>query len=496
MTARRLHAITLAASLALPGLLAGCATPAELPAPHALAQAQDLGARAGTASLTPLALPNFEDEDLAALVRRAVAEHPNVQAAQARVARAQAITGLAHSAMYGQVNGSLDGTRQRYTENGLVPPPVAGHIYSNASAQLGGSWELDLWGRRSAELRSALGVERAAQAEAAVASQALATQVSLSYVQLARLVAQKQIAQQALAQREHTLSLIRERVKAGLDTQVELRQGEGALPETRAQIEALDGQIDLSRHALAALTRQPMNALAAVQPALDRLAAASGQGAIDEAAVPADRLGLRPDLQAARERVEAALQDGRAARAQFYPNINLSAFAGFSALGLDRLFEAGSRQYGIGPAIHLPIFDGGRLRAQQRVKAADFDAAVEAYNATLLDALRDASDQISLRAALARQAREQALALASAEAAYRIARQRFAAGLGPYLVVLTAEGSVLAQRRQVAELQAQQLGNAIQLARALGALPSAPAETPQNLASAPRSPSMTATPAR
>ena len=109
---------------------------------------------------------------------------------------------------------------------------------------------------------------------------------------------------------------------------------------------------------------------------------------------------------------------------------------------------------------------------------------MEAYNATLLDALRDAADQLSLRTALARKPRNRASALASAEAAYRIARQRFAAGLGPYLVVLSAEGQVLAQRRQVAELQAQQLGNQVQLARALGAMPSASTEPARALASA------------
>lgn len=483
MSVARARPPALASSVAMLALLAACATPADLPAPHALADAQALGARTGTAE-TAEALPDFNDADLAALMQRAVAEHPSVQSAQARVARAQAITGLASSALYGQINGSIDATRQRYSENGLVPPPVAGHVYGSGTAQLGGSWELDLWGRRSAELRSALGVERAAQAEAAVAGQALATQVSLAYVQLARLLAQKQIAQQALAQRQHTLNLIRERVKAGLDTQVELRQGEGALPETRAQIEVLDGQMAQARHALAALTRQPMDALTDLQPALDRLASTAVQRSTGGADIPVDLLGLRPDLQAARQRVEAALQEGRAARAQFYPNVSLSAFAGFSALGLDRLFDAGSRQYGIGPAIHLPIFDGGRLRAQQRVKAADFDAAIEAYNATLLDALRDAADQISLRAALARQATEQASALASAEAAFRISRQRFAAGLGPYLVVLSAEGQVLAQRRQVAELQAQQLANRIQLARALGAVPAASAQPARALASA------------
>ena len=178
------------------------------------------------------------------------------------------------------------------------------------------------------------------------------------------------------AQRDQVLSLIRQRVSAGLDTAVELRQGEGALPETRQQIEAVDEQIALARHAMAALAAcrpTPRHAVAA--PATVRAVPVPG-------VVPADLLGRRADIVAARWRVEAANQRRRrrAGRSSI-PNINLTAFAGLSSIGLDRLVQAGSEQWGVGPAIRLPIFDAGRLRANLQRRDADLDAAVEATTA-------------------------------------------------------------------------------------------------------------------
>jgi NodT family efflux transporter outer membrane factor (OMF) lipoprotein len=186
------------------------------------------------------------------------------------------------------------------------------------------------------------------------------------------------------------------------------------------------------------------------------------------AALPVDLLGQRADVAAARWRVEAATSAVAEARTLFYPNVDLSAFVGLYAFGLDKLLRAGSANYGAGPALRLPIFDAGRLRANLRGKAADLDAAVESYNAAVLDAVRDAADQIASLQSVERQQREQAAAQSAAESAYDLALQRYRAGLGTYLVVLTAEGNVLAQRRAAADLKARTLDTQVNLARALG----------------------------
>jgi NodT family efflux transporter outer membrane factor (OMF) lipoprotein len=405
----------------------------------------------------------FGDAALTDLVERALADNPGLKVAQARLARAQAAVSGAQATDGPQVNGALDVTRQRFSATSIYPPPLGGGVYTLGTAQVGASWELDFFGRNRAAIEAAVGAQRAAQADVQAARNVLASSVARTYVQLGRLFEQREVATRSLKQRDETLSLIKQRVQAGLDTNVELRQGEGALPETRQQIEQLDEQIMLTRHALAALTARPPNALDGLDARLR-----SVQAVPLPAAVPADLLGRRADITAARWRIEAATSDMKSAAAQFYPNINLTAFVGLASIGLDRLIRSGSEQYGAGPAIRLPIFDSGRLRANLRGKTADLDAAIESYNGAVLEAVHDAADQIGSLRSVDRQQAEQVRAQAAAESAYDLAMQRYKAGLGTYLTVLNAESTVLNQRHQAADLKARALDAQITLIRALG----------------------------
>jgi NodT family efflux transporter outer membrane factor (OMF) lipoprotein len=259
------------------------------------------------------------------------------------------------------------------------------------------------------------------------------------------------------------LTLTRQRAQAGLDSQVEQRLAEGALPDSQQQVEQIDEQMALTRHALAALSAQPPDALDAATPRRGNAFQLAWPTEL-----PADLLARRADVAAAKARVEAATGDVAAARALFYPNVNLRAFAGLSAIGLEQLLRPGSAQFGVGPAVHLPLFDAGRLRANLAVVAADLDAAVESYNATVLDAVRDVADQLGSLDAIARQQVQQVQAQAAAEAAYSLALQRQRAGLGSYLLVLNAETAVLAQRRNATDLRARVLDTQIALIKALG----------------------------
>ena len=185
-------------------------------------------------------------------------------------------------------------------------------------------------------------------------------------------------------------------------------------------------------------------------------------------AIPADLIGRRADVAAARFRVEAAGEDVASAKAQFYPNINLTGFLGLSSIGLNKLLDLGSLQWGIGPAIRLPIFDAGRLRGNLRGKTADLDVAIESYNGAVLEAIHEAGDAVASLRSLDRQRAEQRQALDAAEGAYDIALQRYHAGLGTYLNVLSAESAVLAQRRLGVDLAARVLDARVALYRALG----------------------------
>ncbi|HEY9065042.1 MAG TPA: efflux transporter outer membrane subunit, partial [Burkholderiaceae bacterium] len=342
-------------------------------------------------------------------------------------------------------------------------PVLAGTVQNSGSLLVTGSWEIDVFGRRRAELDAAIGSQRAAQADYQAARVLLSSNIVRQYVQLARLTDQRDVLERSLAQRVEILDLTRQRVTLGLDTAVELRQSEGAVPEVRAAIEAIGAESELVRHSLAALAGLPPNAQDELAPHLSKVELVPLPSAL-----PADLLGRRADVAAARWRVESATHDLQAARAQFYPSINLLAFAGFTSIGLDNLLQAGSRQFGAGPALRLPIFDAGRLRANYRGKAGDVDIAVEAYNGAVLEALRETADALSLVQSIERQQREQAQALASAQSAYELALERYRAGLGSYLSVLTAETNVLAQRRSDNDLKAKALDTQAMLAHALG----------------------------
>jgi NodT family efflux transporter outer membrane factor (OMF) lipoprotein len=452
------------AGLAAALLLAGCASTQGI-APEASLRDPAIP-NASTQAIAPVSAQwwrEFGDAQLDTLVEQALAGNPNLGIARARLRRAQAVSEAARSADFPQVNGALDVTRQRFTENGLYPKPLAGSIQDTATLQASTSWELDFFGKNEAALQATLGATRAAQADLAAARVVLASNVARNYFQLVRVQEQLTVARRALAQRDEQMRLVRQRVGAGLDTNLELRQSEGALPEARQQVEALQEQAQITRNALAALVGSGDAPALGSLPAIGKLRTAAAITAL-----PADLVGRRADVAAARARVEAAGQDVKNAKAQFYPSVNLVAFAGLSSFGLDRLIDLGSTQWGVGPAVRLPIFDAGRLRANLRGKTADLDAAVESYNAAVLEAIHETADAVASLQAIGRQQSEQRQALDAAEGAYEIALQRYRAGLGTYLNVLAAESAVLAQRRLGVDLAARALDARVALYRALG----------------------------
>jgi NodT family efflux transporter outer membrane factor (OMF) lipoprotein len=446
--------------------LSACAGLSDNPSPATLRNASSLGLSAepeATSALDAQWWREFGDAQLNRLIDEALLSNPSLKIVQTRLTRASVAADVTDAASEPQLSATVDAMRQKFTATGMIPPPLAGSTYETGTAQLTGSWELDFFGKNRTALDAALGNARATQADAAAARTLLASNVARNYFQLLRLNEQLDVTRRQLAQREQLLRLVMDRVNAGLDTRLELRQSEGSLPEARLQIESVNEQMALTRHALSALLGQP-----ATMPELELPALATIKNRAVATHVPSDLLGRRADITAARWRVEAATQDVSNARSQFYPNVNLVAFAGFSSIGLDRLFGANSEQWGVGPALRLPLFDGGRLRANLRGKATDLDAAIESYNATVIDAVRDVADQLASAQSINRQQTQQRAAQAAAESAYAIAMQRYEAGLSNMLSVLTAETAVLSQRRMAVDLEARALDIQVALMRALG----------------------------
>jgi NodT family efflux transporter outer membrane factor (OMF) lipoprotein len=404
----------------------------------------------------------YEDKQLNALVAKALADNPNMQVVQARLRRVEALESVTRGNDKPQLQAAAKVERQKFSRHGMYPAPIAGASVTSAALQLEGRWELDLFGRQRAEIESAIGQKRAAQADVQAAALLLSWQVVRAYLEVGRAQFQREVSVRTLAQREEMLNLIRQRVQAGLDTAVELKQGEGALLDARAQVEAWDEELVKMRHALAYLTGQAPQALSqlvltdviAPMPSPDH--------------IPVDLLGRRADVMAALWRVEAAGHQVDAARAQFYPNVDLVSYAGYNAIGLEQLLKPTSFQWGLMPAIHLPLFDADRRLANLQGKVAEQDVALASYNQTVLQAVQEVADHIASSQSAARQQKDQRLAQQSAEAAYKLAVARYQAGLGGYLKVLSAESAVLAQRHKAIDVLAHALGAQINLIRALG----------------------------
>lgn len=466
----RLPLLTVAA-LAIALSLAGCASQGPAHQPLTTLGAADVGLQDSqsdtrtdaTALNSSQWWTGLGDAQLNQLIDQALAGSPSLAASNARFEKAAALATASSTATDTHGTLSADATRQRYTANGMIPAPIAGNIYNSGNLQTGLSWSPDFFGKHGAELQAALGQARAAKADSAAAANQLAAQVARSYVTLARLLAQKEVAERTLAQRQALLNLSEQRTRAGLDSQVELTQAQAAMPDAQTQIEMLNEQITLARRTIAVLCAQAPDAQNALSPQL---------AALHIQPVPqtlgADLLGRRPDVVAARWRVEATTQGIESAKADFYPDVNLTAFIGLNALGLDNLLQGSSRQMGVTPALRLPIFDGKRLRAQLRGKQADLDTAIAQYNGAVLDAVKQAGDAIASVQSLQRQQQLQAESLSKAERAYDFAVQRYQAGLGTQITVLNTETQLITQRRLAVDLQARELDTRVALASALG----------------------------
>jgi len=443
-------------------LLSACAPIPKLAEPAQPIEGTKLGlADARQADIDARWWTGFHDETLNGLIDRALAESPSLAAARARIERAQSMADAAGAAERPVIGAGADWSRQRISDHGFFPEPFAGEVYNNMNLGVGASYNWDFFGKHKAEIESALGARRAAEMDAAAARLTLATQVSRAYLGLARVQAQGQLLQQQLDDRQQALDLVRQRAAAGLDNQQDLRTAETPLPDLRRQQVALNEQATLLRNQLAALTVQPAADLAGLSPKLPALLGIEGAPTLN-------LLGRRPDVQAARWRVEAATQQIKVAKAQFYPDVTLSAQYAFNATQFSKLLQAGSAAWSFGPALRVPLFDTGALRAQLKGKAADLDGAVASYNGTVIEAVRDASDQLATLQSIKAQQEHTAQGLAAVEAAHGLARQRFEAGMGNKLAVLALHSQVLTQQRGLLDLRAQALDAQVNLLRALG----------------------------
>ncbi len=422
----------------------------------------------------------FNDPQVDRLAELVLSGNPTLQGALARIRAAQAQLSGARADDLPQV--TLEGQEQRllFSKDYIIPPPFGGTYqwYGQVAANL--SWNLDFWGKQAAIIARARDSAKAASLDAFAARLALSGALAQSYINLLLAYQENDIALQTVSEREDILRLTEGRFNAGLESASAVEQAKALLALARGDVKRTAAQRDLNVHAIAALTGQGAAAYAAIARPAPHLDTALPLPMV----LPADLLARRPDVLAAQARIEAAAKGREAAHADFYPNINLTALVGFQAIGLSNLLTGDSFTYGAGPAIHLPIFDAGKIRARYAGATAELDAAIADYNGTVLAAVRQTADAMTQVQSLESQRTDQQDALDSATRALALAESRYKSGLSDQIPMLNAESTLLTSRQQMAALIANSTIQRVTLLLSVGGgfNPSDTDSSPMNIA--------------
>lgn len=455
-------------------MLAGCATPGGLHPTGKTIDASHLHSAQSFRGvpLSPTAWPSqdwwvgFADPQLGSLIEEALKNNPSLAEAEARARQAQAVADSINATRLPQVQFDASAVGARLSSKDPVYPSYALGTFGWAkSVTANFSWDMDLWGGRRAAWEAALGRGRAAEIEARAARIQLSVNVARAYVNLGYAFAERDVAQGEWQRASQTLALTRRLVAGGLGTSQQEAFADSQVASAEQQKAQAERAIDAARSSLSVLLgKGPDRGLRIARPHLlhtDRMAVP------DKLSI--DLLGRRADLVAARWQVEAASKDIKAAKIQFLPDISLSAMAGFIAVGgSTNVFQLPARTYDVGPALTLPIFDGGRLRANLAGADARYDQAVAHYNSLLIGALNEVSDLVSALSSVRSQIALEKRAKRDAEKSWQDALSAYKGGVSGPLTPLASRQQLLLADQRLAVLESQQADLSIRLIDALG----------------------------
>jgi NodT family efflux transporter outer membrane factor (OMF) lipoprotein len=445
-------------------LLAACAVPHSPPAVAPVAPATLGLAGPAAPAIADRWWASFGDAQLDRLVADATAGNPTLDAALARVAQARSV--LASRNADDGPDLTLDGSAQvaRLSGRYTIPPPFAGSVRFIGQGQANLNWNLDLFGRQKAAIEGARASTRAAGLDLAAARLAIAGSVVQTYIDLARAEAEAVIARRTIATRTESLRLVEVRIRNRLASDLQATAAQTLLAQARTALVRAEGSRALATNALAALAGRGPDYAATIRPATLRFDAALPL----PAQVPADLLARRPDIAAAQARIEAAAAGRQVARRAFYPNVNLAALAGFQAVGLGNLLSLDAGTAGAGPAIHLPLFDNGRLKADLAGATASLDLATADYNDRVVGAVREAADAIALVGNLTEQSARNADVVRGFGETNRLNAIRVSSGLDSKLDLVDNDVRLLDAQLAQANLAADAARQRVALVLALG----------------------------
>ncbi len=406
----------------------------------------------------------YQDDQLDALERKALAKAPSLDEARKRFGTALSAIEIARAAGGASVQAGAQVQRQRMSDHGLIPAQFLGfNWYNQGDLSLQFQYDFDFWGKTRAAVAAAVDEARAAEAERSAATLLLTTAVADTYFAWQSDQAHRALARETVVALERSRALAEKRVARGIDPPDALHQADSRLAAAREAETAYAGAAPIRLTALAALLGiAPAELPALAAKPLPRIAVALPDD------VGLDLLARRPDVAANRWRVEAAMRRVDQARAQYYPDISLGAMAGLSSIDLDKLGDAGSRVFGFGPAIHLPLFALGRLDAQYGATQAQLAAAAAAYDASVVDAARDVATQaLNLKQIGARRS-EREHQIEAARQLELSAEARVRRGVADDRSRLAARAEILQQQDAAVALDASAVSAEIALTKALG----------------------------
>ncbi len=404
----------------------------------------------------------FADPALNDLETRALAANQDLQAAAARVEEARASAGLARSAYWPQVGVNPAVTREQGSLT--APNALPDSLATTYRAPLAASWELDLFGRVRRLTEGARAEAEASAANFEAVRLSLTAEVATTYFSLRALDQENTLIADGVELRRHALELVTSRRKSGAATDFDVARAETELATTEAEAAATANHRAALQNALAVLVGESAASfqLSAVSSQLGTTIPAIPAG------IPSELLERRPDVASAERTLAAANARIGVAKAAFFPALSLTGSAGFASGDIDNLFKTDSRTWSVGPSLYLPIFQGGRNRANLARSRSAYDESVAQFRQSVLVAFREVQDALTGTRLLNEQSAAQDRALEAARRVGALAQKRYDAGFVNYFEVIDAQRTVLATERASARLAAQRLNNSVTLIKALG----------------------------
>jgi outer membrane protein, multidrug efflux system len=480
---RTLRALALAAlGCALTGCVVGpnfVKPKPNLPAqwsPTAAANASEGAAHATSAPARMAAWwSSFEDPTLTSLIEQSAAQNLDVQASVVRIEEAQAQAAVVAGGLWPSLSANGSWSRERLstnTPNGAIfglhfpgLPPTLVNPFDEYQLGLGASWTLDLFGTARRSLEAANAEMQAAVEGEHAALLSMVSDVAATYIELRGAQLQRAILKRSLATQRDLLQLTRDRRNAGLTSDLDVENATAEVGTTEAQLPLADRQITVDINELSELMDKPPEALRAELGAAQPVPPVPPVVPIG---LPSDLARRRPDIREAEANLHAATAEIGVAVSSYFPQLTLTAAGGYQSEGLSSLIETASRFATLGPAIELPIFEGGRLRATVRLQRLKAKEAAVVYAQTVLTALNQAEDALAAYGAdQARRASLQTAVRASREARL-LARQRYQSGVASFIDVLDAERTEEQNELALADATTAVSADLVQLYRALG----------------------------